>query len=150
MICTDGDKIDLPKRKANRLKNYDYSKNAAYFITVCTKDRHEILWNVGATFGRPQKSPTLSEYGIIIKNELDHIGKIYDNVVAIDKYVIMPNHIHIIILLHGGDGRPKVAPTVSRIMQQFKGAVTKQIGFSLWQKSIFHLSIIITNKTAFA
>lgn len=77
----------------------------------------------------------------IIKHEIDRIGEIYDNAVAIDKYVIMPNHVHMIIFLHGDDGRPKVAPTVSRIMQQFKGSVTKQIGFSLWQK-LFHDHII--------
>ncbi|MEG0895633.1 MAG: transposase, partial [Oscillospiraceae bacterium] len=133
--------MELPKRKNIRLKNYDYGQNGAYFITVCTKDRHEILWNVGATFGRPQESPQLSEYGTIIRNEIDRIGEIYDNVVVIDKYVIMPNHIHMIILLHGDDRRPKVAPTISRIMQQFKGSVTKQIGFSLWQK-LFHDHII--------
>lgn len=133
--------MDLPMRKPNRLKNYDYSQNGAYFITACTKDRHEMLWHVGATFGRPQEPPQLSGYGIIIKHEIDHIGEIYDNAVAIDKYVIMPNHVHMIIFLHGDDGRPKVAPTVSRIMQQFKGAVTKQIGFSLWQK-LYHDHII--------
>ena len=76
--------MDLPKRKRIRLKGYDYSQNGAYFITACTKERHEILWNVGATFGRPQELPQLSKYGTIIKNEIDRIGEIYDNVVAID------------------------------------------------------------------
>ena len=133
--------MDLPQRKKNRLANYDYSQNGAYFVTACTKDRYEMLWNVGATFGRPQESPQLSEYGIIIKNEIERIGIIYNNVVAIDKYVIMPNHIHMMIMLYGNDGRPKVAPTISRIMQQFKGAVTKKIGFSLWQK-LYHDHII--------
>ncbi len=97
--------MDLPKRKPNRLKNYDYSQCGAYFITACTKSRHEILWNVGATFGRPSESPQLSEYGIIIKNEIDHIDAIYNYIVTIDKYVIMPNHIHMIILLHEDGGR---------------------------------------------
>lgn len=53
----------------------------------------------------------------------------------------MPNHVHLIVVLRGGGGRPKVAPTISRIVQQFKGAVSKQAGFALWQKS-FHDHVI--------
>lgn len=133
--------MELPNRKPNRLKKYDYSQKDAYFITICTKNRQKTLWNVGASFGRPKEFPQLSEYGTIIKNEISRIGEIYDNYVTIDKFVIMPNHIHMIILLHGNNGRPKVAPTLSRIMQQFKGSVTKQMGFSLWQK-LYHDHII--------
>ena len=135
---------DMPKRKKNRLSDYDYSMCGAYFLTICIQDRIPLLWtsaeNVGATFGRPLP---LSEYGMIIKNEIERIASIYGNAVNIDKYVIMPNHIHLIIVLStiGENGRPKVAPTISRIIQQFKGAVTKQIGWSIWQKS-FHDHII--------
>ena len=35
--------MELPKRKAIRLKDYDYSSNGAYFITVCVKDMRELL-----------------------------------------------------------------------------------------------------------
>ena len=62
--------------------------------------------------------------------------------VHLDKYVIMPNHLHLIIRLSASkDGRPQVAPTLSRVIQQFKGAVTKAVGLPLWQKS-FHDHII--------
>lgn len=52
-------------------------------------------------------------------------------------------YIHMIVMLQNdyNRGRPQVAPTVSRIVQQFKGAVTKQAGFAVWQKS-FHDRII--------
>lgn len=82
----------------------------------------------------------------MIQNEIDRIGEIYNDVVAIDKYVIMPNHIHMIILLHGDDGRPKVAPTISRMMQQFKGSVTKQICLTthyehfVWRALLWHVA----------
>lgn len=33
-----------PKRKGNRLTDYDYSRNGAYFITICTQGRQQILW----------------------------------------------------------------------------------------------------------
>jgi len=62
----------------------------------------------------------------------------------IDKYVIMPNHVHMIIKLsvvQEENGRPMAAPTISRIVNQFKGSVSKQIEYSLWQK-LFHDHII--------
>jgi putative transposase len=143
-------KLTLPKRKDIRFKNHDYSQNGAYFITVCVKDRHNLLWenNVGAISDRPfchlHKLSQLSDIGKIIDDEIHKIGAIYDNVL-IDKYVIMPNHIHMIIILKDNedgrqdneDGRPKVAPTISRIMQQFKGSISKQVGFPMWQKSFY-------------
>jgi REP element-mobilizing transposase RayT len=130
---------NFPQRKNIRLKDYNYNKNGAYFITICVKDKQNLLWqqNVGATFGRPQ----LSEIGAIVDNEINKITGIYENVI-IDKYVIMPNHIHMIILLYDiENGRPKVAPTVSRIIQQYKGSISKQVGFSMWQK-LFYYHII--------
>jgi len=38
--------MELPKRKSTRLKGYDYSTPGAYFITICTKDRKELLSNI--------------------------------------------------------------------------------------------------------
>ena len=147
------------KRKDIRLKSYDYSQRGAYFITICIKDRHNLLWEpVGATCGRPlisgnQDNLPLSEIGKIVGLEINKIESYYNNVL-IDKYVIMPNHLHIIIILnntenvHTENGRPQVAPTISRIVQQFKGSISKQIGFSIWQKS-FHDHIIRDEKEYF-
>ena len=134
--------MELLKRKPNRLKGYDYSQNGAYFITMCVKDRREMLWNaVGARIARPQNTEDLSEYGIVIKNAINNISEQYPSVL-VDKYVIMPNHIHMILLVDSsGDGRAMRAPTISTVINQMKGYVTKQIGFSLWQK-LFHDHII--------
>ncbi len=135
--------MEVPKRKSIRLKDFDYSSNGMYFVTICVRNKEWLLWDVGATCGRP--SPyrhNLSAYGKIADNEICKINAIYEKTVIIDKYIIMPNHIHMIILLENAiDGRPKVAPTISRIIQQFKGSVSKQIGFSMWQK-LFHDHII--------
>jgi len=50
----------------------------------------------------------------------------------------MPDHIHFIISIHTDEnGRTQFAPTISRVMKQFKRSITKQIGRSIWQKS-FH------------
>jgi REP element-mobilizing transposase RayT len=129
---------DLPVRKNIRLSGYDYSKVGCYYITLCIKERSELLWEptpVGARIVRPQ----LSDIGVIIESAIVNIPKIYPSV-KIDKYVIMPNHIHMIIV-QGSLGRAMRAPTISRIINQMKGYVTKQVGYSMWQK-LFHDHII--------
>ena len=63
--------------------------------------------------------------------------------VRVEKYVIMPNHVHLLLMIDTLPGRPRVAPTVSRIIQQTKGLATKMIGHTIWQKS-FHDHIIRT------
>ncbi|WP_031513013.1 transposase [Desulfofalx alkaliphila] len=126
----------LPRRKKIRLKGYDYSQAGYYFITICTQDKK-------ATSGRQCSIPQLSKIGEIVDLEISKINSVYENV-KVDKYVIMPNHIHMIIILYPGNGRSKTAPTISRIIQQFKGSISKKVGFSLWQKSFY--DHIIRNK----
>ncbi|MBQ8538153.1 MAG: hypothetical protein IJ433_00715 [Ruminococcus sp.] len=124
----------LPKRKPTRLNGYDYSNAGVYFVTVCTKDKKPLLWNnVGASIARPQ-SANLSVYGKIVDDAIRQIPIHYPDV-NIDNYVVMPNHIHLLLSIEGNiDGRPVVAPTISRVIQQMKGYVSKQIGYSIWQK----------------
>ena len=134
--------MDMPKRKQNRLLNYDYSSPGCYFITVCTKNKEHLFGKVvvGASIARPYEM-ILSDYGKTVKIAIEKIPDYYSSV-AIDNYVIMPNHIHLLLQIKAtGIGRPMVAPTVSQIVQQLKGSVTKQIGFSPWQKT-FHDHII--------
>ena len=95
---------ELPVRKNIRLKNYDYSNTGYYFITICVKDKHELFWNepVGARIARPLLSeiarPSLSEIGEVVQKAIENIPNIYKSI-TIDKYVIMPNHIHLILIL---------------------------------------------------
>lgn len=132
-------------RKEHRLKSFDYSSNGAYFITICTRNRQYLFWNnydigrVGAAFGGPRVKIQLTEYGKIVEDELKMIPSIYPDIVFIPKFVIMPNHIHLIIVLntYSEDGPPKAAPTVGSIINKFKGSVTKKAGFRVWQKSFY-------------
>ena len=58
---------DLPKRKPNRIEDYDYSTPGAYFVTVCTTGREKLFWSaVGADIIRPQDVP-LSPMGKIVE-----------------------------------------------------------------------------------
>lgn len=125
-----------PKRKPNRLKNYDYSQSGVYFITICTKDKENLFWDVGATIGRPN----LTKAGKIVERAILNIPKSYSSV-TVDKYVIMPNHIHLLLHLHNENGRAMHAPTISTVIQQMKGYVTKQLGCNIWQK-LFHDHIV--------
>ena len=95
---------ELTKRKPNRLNQYDYSTPGAYFITICTKNKEKILSTVGATIGRPQIQ--LTEYGKMIDKAIKTIEKVYP-FVTVDQYVIMPNHIHLLLQIHTHEnGRP--------------------------------------------
>ena len=128
---------ELPSRKRNRLKYYDYSSCGAYFITICTSDRRNYFWNgVGATIGRPQ-DVDLSQYGKLVDEAINNIPSIYP-ALKLDHYVIMPDHIHLLLIIRADEyGRPMVAPTISHVVQQLKGYITKRIGHSIWQKLFF-------------
>lgn len=131
------DKEKLPKRKESRLKGFDYSTPGAYFITICTSNRCNYFWeNVGATIGRPQ-DVILSPYGKIVDDAIKRIPLIYP-ALELDHYVIMPDHIHLLLMICADEyGRPMVAPTMSRVVQQLKGYITKRIGRTIWQKLFF-------------
>ena len=131
----------LPIRKKNRLQHHDYSSCGAYFITICTQKKQNYFWkNVGATIGRPQ-DVELSLNGEIVSDAIKRISSIYP-ALLVERYVIMPNHIHLLLRVCSDEfGRPMVAPTISRVVNQLKGYTVKQIGRPIWQKS-FHDHII--------
>lgn len=132
--------MELQTRKSNRLENYDYSQNGAYFITICTKNRKEILskiqtTNVGnAVLGVPYVE--LTEFGQITEKIILQMQDYYDYM-KIDKYIIMPNHIHLIIRI-GIDVVPRTAhPTISRFIGLMKRYINQKIGKNIWQKSFY-------------
>lgn len=128
---------ELPNRKQNRIPDFDYNTPNAYFITVCTQNKKKLFWeNVGAVIGRPE-DVQLSAYGKIVEKAIINISAHYP-VVSVDKFVVMPNHIHILLQIHSDEnGRPMTAPTISMVVNQMKGAVTKQIGAPIWQKGFY-------------
>lgn len=75
----------------------------------------------------------LTKYGRIVKNGVDNITKIYPNCL-VNYFVIMPNHVHLIITINNVGGRMISAPTV---IGQFKRYVSKQSGISIWQKGFY-------------
>lgn len=123
--------MENPKRKDNRLKDYDYSQNGYYFLTICTHVRQCTLSQiVGAGLSRPNDGDCvkiqLTPYGEIVEQCLLELPLKYFGI-EIDKYIIMPNHIHLILIIEYEDGRENPAPTVGQIMGYFKYQSTKSI-----------------------
>ena len=128
---------NLPKRKSIRIDDYDYSTPGAYFITVCTANREKIFWSDRRVELCSPDNVPLSDIGIIVDKEIQKLNSAYD-VVRVDRYSIKPDHIHFIISINTDThGRTQFAPTISRVMKQFKGSITKQIGRPIWQKSFY-------------
>ena len=88
MPVPKGKNMQLPKRKLPRLSGFDYSSENYNYVTICTHNSKDL-------FGTPDN---LTVYGRIAKKHLLEIESHYDGI-CIDKYVIMPNHIHAIIAI---------------------------------------------------
>ena len=139
---------DFPRRKNIRLKNYDYSECGTYFITICTKNKEKLLWNgeldtqnfdwklVGEHSVRPQGLP-LSKVGIVVEQGLNKWNDTYENI-YLSSYVIMPNHLHImIVILPSQCGCTECSPTISEMVRFFKSSITKCLGSNIWQQSFY-------------
>jgi len=153
---------DVRRRSSIRLKDYDYSKEGMYFITICTKNRENYfgkIMNVGAGLASAQVE--LTEIGIIIEDTYKSIPNKFNNV-SLNEYVIMPNHIHAIIEILGredamtrADARP--APTIGDIISYFKSksvceCIKKLENYmkfnQLWQRN-YHEHIIRNEKSLY-
>ncbi len=126
----------FPKRKTIRLKSFDYNKNGKYFITICTKNRSCLLSNIVGTGVPDGPYIELKQFGIIADKYINELGSFYNNL-SVDKYVIMPNHIHILLSVNSGPSGTPV-PTlqnfiVSRFVSTFKRFCNKEYGENIWQ-----------------
>jgi len=115
--------MNLPKRKPTRLKGYDYSQNGAYFITICTHGKKYLLSNiVGAIHELPENK--LTQYGECVEQIIGILPDRFD--VSIPKYVIMPNHIHLIIEIIN-DNKERAIHELP--LQNNRSVIDKIVGF---------------------
>ena len=128
--------MELPKRKINRLADYDYNQNGAYFITICTQDRKPILSQLVGDGSTVPKTA-----GLIAEKTIMQITEKYPSV-SVEKHVIMPDHIHILLRIDNGTGNP--SPTLGNIIGWYKYQVTKEVnrqnytaGEKLFQRSYY-------------
>ena len=87
-------KYNLEKhhRRSIRLKHYDYSQPGAYFITLCTQNRECLFGEI------VDGQMVLNQYGKIVEQYWTEIPLQYTNTV-LDKFIVMPNHLHGIIII---------------------------------------------------
>ena len=111
----------LPGRKPNRLKNFSYSSAGAYFITICIAERAKILCDIvgGGDLDAPEVH--LTDEGQIIL-----------------KYIIMPNHIHMIIRIDETDiSSTRANEKIPRMVAAFKRFCNAEIGRDIFQRTYF-------------
>ena len=138
-------------RKQNRLNGYDYSANGYYSVTICTQNREYIFGDIA------NNEMALNQYGDIVKNSWLDLPNHHENI-GLDQFIIMPNHIHGIIIINNpvGNGPARSSNNhtnnnLSVIIGSYKSTVTKQINrindnTFKWQKS-FHDHIIRIDKS---
>ena len=134
-------------RRSIRLPEYDYSSEGAYYVTICTKSKTCVFGNI------INGGMVLNKTGEIARDQINRTSQLRKNVM-IDTCVIMPNHIHMILLITGDDGRDMArhvptgrgrfgkpqSGTLSTIVGAIKSTITKNInlqdgadGKSIWQ-----------------
>jgi putative transposase len=121
----------MPPRKSLRLSHFDYATPGAYFVTVCTQDR-------ACLFGTVRDGLVhLSEAGRIVEQVWQALPGHYPNF-ALDEFVIMPNHVHGVLLIENEGGRP-----LSNLMRAFKAFSTREIrgrtlaNDTVWQRGYY-------------
>ena len=141
---------ELPSRKHPRLRDYDYSRNGVYFLTICTRNRAPILSEIVGRGLAPAEVRLLTA-GRIAAEEMENLPKRFPRV-RIEASVIMPNHIHLLLSLRAAGASPR--PTdgkdfgIMDVMRVFKSLTTRRWnqwngtqGRPLWQTS-YHDHII--------
>jgi len=140
--------VNQHKRKSIRLKEYDYSLPGEYFVTLCTHN-HE------STLGKIMNGVMqLNEFGKIVEEEWLRTPEVRPGI-ELDVFVIMPNHIHGIVVIKEETPIPNVAThscaslqrkprSLGSIIAGFKSAATKRINelrhapsFPVWQRRFY-------------
>jgi REP element-mobilizing transposase RayT len=142
--------MDIPVRKHPRLRDYDYSQNGPYFVTVCTRNKERILSSIVGhalklAFNAASTLPSdlginikLTCYGKIVDKHIKLIP-IYYKHITVDNYVIMPNHIHMLLRFESEENENENVSKVNLMtfIRSFKTFITKELRKSIWQDSFY-------------
>ena len=137
---------ELKKRKTPRYHSFDYNSVGVYFITICTQNRRCILSRIVGTGVLDCPQPELTRYGEIADKYIKQLNDFYEHL-SVEKYVIMPNHIHILLWVKenknktdNGQSRTPVPTNVERansacsqFVSTFKRFCNKEYGENIWQ-----------------
>lgn len=140
------------RRRSVRLSGYDYSQAGAYFVTICTKDRACLLGEIA------EGAIHFNDAGTIVEAAYHGLPGRFPSV-AIDEFMVMPNHVHGIIVVGAQfiaslDAKPDAihritdqgainrAPTLGDVVRAFKAVSTRQIRMHAnprfaWQRNYY-------------
>ena len=135
-------------RRSIRLQGYDYTRPGAYFVTICSADRQCILGKIVSG------QCNLSDLGKTVAAFWEEIPRHFAHA-TLDEFVVMPNHLHGIVVLSGRRdtacrvptteqfGKP-VAGSLPTIVRAFKSAATQRVnrvhgvqGARIWQGNYY-------------
>jgi REP element-mobilizing transposase RayT len=135
------------RHRSVRIQGYDYSQSGAYFVTICT-------WQKNLIFGEITKGIIhLSKLGEIARQELERLPHKF-SVIQMDTFVVMPNHIHMLITISGNDAaiqtanseafRHPLAGSIPTIVRTYKASVTRRVVLlrdipvsEVWQRNYY-------------
>ena len=122
---------DIHHRRSIRLVGYDYSQSGAYFITICTNNRECILGEI------VDRAMNYNELGNIALSHWQNLATHHPSI-EIDEWIVMPNHLHGIIIIHGS------SKSISEIIRGFKTFSARKInklldrtGIPVWQRNYY-------------
>jgi REP element-mobilizing transposase RayT len=140
---------DLPIRKNIRLKGYDYSSNGMYFITICCENRNNFFGKICRGGALLHPIIELSNIGEIISEQWYGLKNRFQNIL-LDQFVVMPNHIHGIIIIDNERAdtvpeRVEQSPIpIGNIICAYKSITTKLLnkydnlpGRIIWQRNYY-------------
>jgi putative transposase len=123
-------------RRSIRLPGYDYTQNGAYFVTICTWQRQHLFGEV------IDGTMHVGELGSIVEFHWHKLVK-YHQHLELDAFVVMPNHVHGILVLME-NGRSSKRQSLSEIIRGFKTFSSRQInkyrdwaGVPVWQRGYY-------------
>ena len=157
--------MELARRKSQRLKDFDYSETRSYFLTICCENARHFLGKIrkydqidtfvgGGVLDAPKAESLmeLSEYGKCVENKLEEMRA--SGIYNIDNYVIMPNHIHLLLSIRSASGASRTPPptkhdatfdraneAIPRFVSYFKRSTNKMCGIYIWQRG-YHDHVI--------
>ena len=136
----------FPIRKPTRLKCFDYSRSGTYFLTICTIKKRNLLSKIVGDGAHDVPKIVLTKAGKIVETYISSTNNIQN--VNVENYVIMPNHIHMIIRIYPDEKENGTSwapsPTnqlIPHIISTFKRFCNAQYGENLFQRS-YHDHII--------
>ena len=129
----------LPIRKNTRLKNYNYNWMSSYFITICTEGHKCILGELEkeSVEGKVAVSAQvcLSKIGCVVEKYIESSKNVYENI-TVENYVIMPNHIHLLLYVADNDrATTKSGAAIPNYVAALKQYINRECGKNIFQRS---------------